>query len=71
MRDVLGAYPSLEAVGEASNGEEALGCAGTLKPDVVLMDIHLHEPMDETHTDGPDEGRIAVYEFQEVQPHTT
>ena len=46
MRDLLKDYPSLEVVGEASNGVEAVACVGKLKPDVVLMDIHLHDPMD-------------------------
>ena len=31
--------PALEVVGEASNGEEAMQSARSLKPDVVLMDL--------------------------------
>ena len=31
--------PALEVVGEASNGEEAVELARSLKPDVVLMDL--------------------------------
>ena len=30
-------------VGEATNGREAVEMAGTLHPDVVVMDIHLPE----------------------------
>src|SRR3712207_3186420 len=39
IKMVLDLDPELEVVGEASNGEEALGQARRLKPDVVLMDL--------------------------------
>jgi two-component system, NarL family, response regulator LiaR len=39
LRMVLELDPELEVVGEASNGEEALGMARRLEPDVVLMDL--------------------------------
>ena len=39
IRMVLDLDPELEVVGEASNGEEALRQARSLKPDVVLMDL--------------------------------
>jgi DNA-binding NarL/FixJ family response regulator len=34
-------HPSLEVVGRASDGDEALALAHKLKPDVVLMDIRM------------------------------
>jgi two-component system, NarL family, response regulator LiaR len=39
LRMYLALDPSLEVVGEASNGEEALAQVRLLKPDVVLMDL--------------------------------
>ncbi len=33
--------PDIEVVGEASNGEEAILFAGTLRPDVILMDVRM------------------------------
>lgn len=32
---------SIEVLGEASSGEEAIDCCRTLKPDVVLMDLKM------------------------------
>lgn len=37
----LGRYATLEIVGEASDGEEALKLVDWLSPDVVVMDSHL------------------------------
>ena len=39
LRMYLALDPSLDVVGEASNGEEALAQVRLLKPDVVLMDL--------------------------------
>ena len=39
LRGFLELDPELEVVGEASNGEEAVKLAHSLKPDVVLMDL--------------------------------
>jgi CheY-like chemotaxis protein len=39
LRDMLNAQPQLSVVGDASNGFEAIACAHTLRPDVILMDI--------------------------------
>ena len=39
LRCTLEAYPSIEVVGEASDGEEALACVPTVQPTVVVMDI--------------------------------
>jgi DNA-binding NarL/FixJ family response regulator len=40
---ILGAHPDLEIVGEAGNGREAVELAGTLRPDVVVMDVAMPE----------------------------
>jgi DNA-binding NarL/FixJ family response regulator len=41
LRKIIDSYDDLTVVGEAVNGEEAVLLAARLKPDVVLMDIHL------------------------------
>lgn len=41
VRNLLGTTEDLEVVGEASSGDEALESAGTLQPDLVLMDIRM------------------------------
>lgn len=41
IRSCLHSHERLEVVGEASNGNEAVAKAQSLKPDVVLMDINL------------------------------
>jgi DNA-binding NarL/FixJ family response regulator len=38
---MLTGHPDLEIVGEAETGQEAVELAGTLKPDVVLMDLRM------------------------------
>ena len=38
---LLGARPEVEVVGEAGDGEQALERAAALRPDVVLMDLHM------------------------------
>lgn len=38
---LLAAQPSIEIVGEAGDGEEALRMAAELQPDVVLMDVQM------------------------------
>ena len=38
---VLAAEPSVDLVGEAANGAEAIAAARELTPDVVVMDVHL------------------------------
>ena len=39
LRLVVDAQSDLTVVGEASDGREAVAMAGSLKPDVVVMDI--------------------------------
>lgn len=41
LRALLASDPRFEVVGEASEGEAAVAAAGTLQPDVVVMDISL------------------------------
>jgi DNA-binding NarL/FixJ family response regulator len=41
VRRVLEAYPNIEVIGEASDGEEALVAATQLQPTVVVMDISM------------------------------
>lgn len=41
MRAILESEASVEVVGEAESGQEALARADELAPDVVLMDIHM------------------------------
>ena len=40
-REVVDATDGFEVVGEAVNGEESVSVARRLRPDLVLMDIHL------------------------------
>ena len=41
LRGLLEQHADLQVVGEASDGEEAVGSAERHRPDVILMDIHL------------------------------
>lgn len=41
LRDLLQPFPDLEVVGEAENGEEALGVIARLQPDAVFLDIQM------------------------------
>jgi len=41
LRTLLSVQPDFEVVGEAANGAEALTLAATLRPQVVLMDVHM------------------------------
>jgi len=41
MKSILRGDPAIEIVGEASDGKQAVECAQSLHPDVVLMDISM------------------------------
>ncbi|MFE5487791.1 response regulator [Streptomyces sp. NPDC056527] len=41
LRMVIAETPGLDVVGEAGNGAEAVELAGTLRPDVVVMDLRM------------------------------
>jgi DNA-binding NarL/FixJ family response regulator len=41
LTTLLEVRPEIEVVGEAANGAEALDRVATLRPDVVLMDLHM------------------------------
>jgi two-component system, NarL family, response regulator LiaR len=43
IRSLLMLEPDIEVVGEAGNGREAVEQAGSLKPDVILMDLVMPE----------------------------
>src|SRR5690606_7461658 len=41
IRALLSAESDMDVVGEATNGQEAVTLANSLKPDLILMDINL------------------------------
>jgi DNA-binding NarL/FixJ family response regulator len=41
LQSMLAATENIEIVGEARNGEEAIELAGSLQPDVILMDLRM------------------------------
>ena len=41
LRMLLGLEEGFEVVGEASDGLEAIQAAGELKPDLIVMDLHM------------------------------
>lgn len=41
LQDLLGTVSGIEVVGEAKNGEEAIGLVLEMRPDVTLMDIRM------------------------------
>ncbi len=64
LKVLLATEPDMEVVGEADNGAEAVSLAGSLKPDVILMDLVMPQ-MDgieatRTITAGPDSPRVLV-----------
>jgi len=41
LRELLSVQPGITVVGEATNGQDALGLAAQLDPDVVVMDLQM------------------------------
>ena len=41
LRALLNAMPDTEVVGEVTSGEEVIALAGSVRPDVILMDINM------------------------------
>src|SRR5262245_51867177 len=41
LREVIGATPRFQIIAEAESGEQAVEIARKLRPDMVLMDVHL------------------------------
>jgi PAS domain S-box-containing protein len=39
LREILQERPQLSVIGDAANGFEAIACARTLRPDVIVMDV--------------------------------
>ena len=58
---MLGSASDLRLVGEASSGSEALKVMETLKPDLVLMDVHMPE------MDGPATAKAVLARYPETK----
>jgi DNA-binding NarL/FixJ family response regulator len=41
VRSILQAFPEWEFCGEATNGQEAVGLAKALRPEVIIMDVSM------------------------------
>ena len=60
-RAMLGSASDLRLVGEASSGADALRSVESLKPDLVLMDVHMPE------MDGPATARALLARYPEIK----
>lgn len=60
VRSILKPYPSIEVVGEASDGDEAVVAVGQLQPAVVLMDVNMQK------MDGVTAARLIKVQYPEV-----
>ncbi len=59
MRALLSSMPTVELVGEATNGAEAIRLAEQLQPDIVLMDLQMPEGG----------GLAAIRQIVQTSPH--
>ena len=60
LRSILNAYPNIEVVGEASDGDEAVTSVGNLSPAVVVMDISMKK------MDGITAARLIKAQYPDV-----
>ena len=60
LRSLLEPHPHLTVVGEASDGLAAVELANTLRPDVIVMDVHI------SRLDGVE----ATRRIKAILPHT-
>src|SRR5690349_5283506 len=67
MRALLSSIPQLENVGEATNGAEAVALAGTLQPDIILMDLQM--PDGSGPNSGVSGGIAATRQITRAHPH--
>jgi len=58
---MLGSASNLRLVGEASSGAEALAAIDALKPDLILMDVHMPE------MDGPATAKAVLLKRPEIK----
>jgi DNA-binding NarL/FixJ family response regulator len=58
---MLGSASDLRLVGEASSGADALRSVESLKPDLILMDVHMPE------MDGPATARALLARYPEIK----
>ena len=60
FRCILKHYPNVEVVGEASDGDEAIACAGKFQPSVILMDMNMKK------MDGVTAARVIKAQYPHV-----
>src|SRR2546429_6945416 len=58
---MLGTASDLRLVGEASSGREAMSAVESLKPDLVLMDVHMPE------MDGPTAAKALLAKYPQTK----